>query len=228
MRKIISLIFILVLSFLYFQKQSLAVCISITSCNPANDCNCGSAVKTQSFTVTLQQALDKNYLISQAQGIIRACPYIQCYSIGSCADFNGATVEVSCYPSKGGGGTGPCMGMKDPELTKCEQCVGNKPPPVPDPMNGKKGVWTALGCVNTKPEDFVAQLLGWVIGLGGGIAFLLIVWGGFQIVTSSGDPEKLNSGKEIIVSALTGLLMIIFSVILLRIIGVNILKIPGL
>lgn len=89
-------------------------------------------------------------------------------------------------------------------------------------------VETALGCVSTDPSTFVGTLLGWAIGIAGGIAFLLIVFGGFQVVTSSGDPEKLNNGKEIIVSAMAGVLMIVFSVILLKIIGVDILHIPGL
>lgn len=149
----------------------------------------------------------------------------QCIGLGGSLECPGTfTVDSTAAPS-----TGSCAGIKgdstniNTPLGACTFCVNGTDPK----MNGKTGVWTALGCVNTKPEDFVAQLLGWVIGLGGGIAFLLIVWGGFQIVTSSGNPEKLDAGKEIIVSALTGLLMIIFSVILLHLIGVDILKIPG-
>lgn len=90
-----------------------------------------------------------------------------------------------------------------------------------------EGMVTALGCIPTKPDKFVIWFLQKAIGLGGGIAFLLIIWGAFSIITSAGNPEKLNNGKEIIVSAISGLLMIIFSVVLLKIIGVDILAIPG-
>jgi len=90
-----------------------------------------------------------------------------------------------------------------------------------------EGMVTALGCIPTKPDKFVIWFLQKAIGLGGGIAFLLIIWGAFTIITSAGNPEKLNNGKEIIVSAVSGLLMIIFSVVLLKIIGVDILGIPG-
>ena len=87
--------------------------------------------------------------------------------------------------------------------------------------------WTALGCIPTDPQQFIGQILGIAVGIGGGIAFLLILFGGFQILTSAGNPEKLNAGKELITSAITGLLIIIFSLFILRLIGFNIFGIPG-
>lgn len=70
-------------------------------------------------------------------------------------------------------------------------------------------------------------ILTYSIGIGGVVAFLLIVFGGFQIILSAGNPEKIKAGKEMITSAIAGLLLIIFSVFILRLIGVNILGIPG-
>jgi len=61
------------------------------------------------------------------------------------------------------------------------------------------------------------------MGVAGGIAFLMILYGGFTIMMSAGNPEKLNSGKEIITSAISGLLLIVFSAVILRIIGIDIL-----
>lgn len=90
-----------------------------------------------------------------------------------------------------------------------------------------KSINTALGCVSVEGAGFVTALLNFGIGIAGGIAMLLIIFGGFQILTSAGNPERLNEGKELISSAITGLLMIIFSVFLLRIIGINILGIPS-
>ncbi len=74
---------------------------------------------------------------------------------------------------------------------------------------------------------FVSKLVGITVGIAGGIAFLLILFGGFQILTSAGNPEQLNAGRELISSAVAGLLLIIFSIFLLRLIGYNILGIPG-
>ena len=66
------------------------------------------------------------------------------------------------------------------------------------------------------------------LGLEGGIAFLLIVFSGFQIATASGSPERIQEGRELMTSAISGLIMIVFAVFILRVIGVDILRIPGL
>jgi len=96
-------------------------------------------------------------------------------------------------------------------------------PPCPTPND----VCTALGCIPSIPTNFVAWLLARAISLGGGIAFLLMIFGGFKIITSSGNPEAVKVGQELITSALMGLIFIIFSVFLLQLIGVKILQIPG-
>ncbi len=92
-------------------------------------------------------------------------------------------------------------------------------------MKDGKGAWTAFGCIKTDPGSFVADILRVGIGIGGGIAFLLILFGGFQILTSAGNPEQLAAGRELVTSAITGLLFIIFSLFILRLIGFNILGI---
>lgn len=99
----------------------------------------------------------------------------------------------------------------------------------PSKCNNGNGISTALGCipVNTT-SDFVAWFLRWLIGIAGGIAFLMIVFSSFQIMTASGDPQKLQGGRELLTAAISGLVLIIFSVFLLRLIGVTILNIPGL
>jgi len=104
--------------------------------------------------------------------------------------------------------------------------------------NVANGINTAFGCVrlfdasafSTGGADmsiFLSWILTWAIGLGGGIAFLLIIYAGFMIMTSSGDPERLKAGQELLTSAIMGLIMLIFSMFILEFIGVDILDIPG-
>jgi len=89
------------------------------------------------------------------------------------------------------------------------------------------GSWTALGCIPTDTAGFVKWLLGPFMGIAGGIAFLLILKGGYQIMFSQGNPESITDGRDTIVAAVSGLVVIILSVAILEIIGVEILNIPG-
>jgi hypothetical protein len=94
--------------------------------------------------------------------------------------------------------------------------------------NGDKTINTAIGPIDVgSPEDFVESILTLAIGIGGGIATLLIIFGGLQVLTSGGNPEKVQSGKEMITSAISGLLLIVFAVFILRLIGFEILGIEG-
>jgi len=90
-----------------------------------------------------------------------------------------------------------------------------------------RGIRTSLGCFPTEPSVIIQWVLRYAIMLAGGVGFLLMLYGSFQIMTSSGDPEKLQAGQQILGAAITGLLLIVFSLFLLRFIGADILKIPG-
>jgi len=97
----------------------------------------------------------------------------------------------------------------------------------PCDYNGSKGIKTALGCIPYEPVSLIGWVLRWAIGVGGGIAFLLMAFASYQLMTSAGNPERLKAGQEMFVSAGAGLLFIIFSVFLLQLIGADILQIPG-
>lgn len=87
--------------------------------------------------------------------------------------------------------------------------------------------YTVFGCISTKPEHFVKSILSIVFGVAGGIAFLAVLYGAGVMLTSAGNPEQIRTGREIVTSSLIGILLIIFSVFLLRVVGLEILKIPG-
>ncbi|KKQ23223.1 MAG: hypothetical protein US40_C0016G0011 [Candidatus Roizmanbacteria bacterium GW2011_GWC2_37_13] len=90
------------------------------------------------------------------------------------------------------------------------------------------GVWSGIGCVYTDTKSFIQKtVFGMGIGLAGGFALLCIIYAAFMMQSSQGNPEKLKKAQEMITSCIMGLMLIIFSVFILRLIGVNILKIPG-
>ena len=86
---------------------------------------------------------------------------------------------------------------------------------------------TAIGKISTNPSTFITDVFKIALGIAGGVAFLLMIFGAFRLLTSGGNPDSLNAGRDLITSAVVGLLFITFSVLLLRIIGVDILHIPG-
>ncbi len=88
------------------------------------------------------------------------------------------------------------------------------------------GINTAIGCIPFEDSNELTQFfLRWALGISGGIAILLIIYASFTIITSTGDPRRMQGGKELLTSAIAGVMLIIFSVFILRILGVNILGI---
>lgn len=133
-----------------------------------------------------------------------------------------------------------CMSVTDPFV--CDSfinqgcvditgaCAPGDPKPTPPGSVTCSGdeIPTAIGCIDvTSPSSVVESIMTLFIGIGSGIAFLLVILGSFQVLTSSGSPDKIQAGKELIVSAITGLLLIVFAVFVLRLIGARILQIPG-
>jgi hypothetical protein len=102
------------------------------------------------------------------------------------------------------------------ELNSCLSC------------STQNGMWTGMGCL---PLDINSLISGFIlntgIGLGGGFALLCIIYAAFLMQSSQGNPEKLKKAQEMITSCIMGLMLIIFSVFIMRLIGVNILRIPG-
>lgn len=89
------------------------------------------------------------------------------------------------------------------------------------------GIWTAVGCIPNDPADIIKMVVSVGLAVGGGIVLIMILVGSFMLSVSQGDPNKTKEAKDIITSAIIGLLFVIFSVTILQFIGVSILRIPG-
>ena len=109
-----------------------------------------------------------------------------------------------------------------PNYDECKKCLydaaGNE---------ATGSYYTVFGCLSTKPGEFIKQILKIVFGVSGGIAFISVLAGSAILMTSSGNPERIQLGKDTVTSSIIGILIIIFSVFLLRVIGYDILSIPG-
>lgn len=97
-----------------------------------------------------------------------------------------------------------------------------------DPSGLNPKINTALGCIPVQMNQLVVALLPFLFGIAGGISFLLMISGFLKMTTSNGDPKAVQAAQESITSAITGLIVSIFALFILRLIAVDILHIPGI
>lgn len=166
----------------------------------------------------------------------------------------GLTVRQCTFPEPGGevdpGGNG---GLTVTPTNGVCNCPGASITPVCDPANpqiqdernnepglrdrffacvrcvGANNTWTdSLGCVETTASGLFTRILQIALGVVGGITLLRLIILGYQYNFSDKKADIKTAAKDVI-ATLGGLLLILFSVVLLRIIGVNILDIvpPG-
>lgn len=146
---------------------------------------------------------------------------------------------------------GYCAPNNPPQnWNKCQQCIYEFANPNPGTMDTLRidpatnspptpipGRWyTMIGCISTDIGGFSSQgastnivqrLLNIVFSLSGGIALLSLIYGVFQIMTSSQSTEKLQSGKQIVTGSIVGLIFVLCSVLLVQFLASGVLKIPG-
>lgn len=134
---------------------------------------------------------------------------------GSCSDTSECCSGLSCSPTTGTCKATVTASPEDPNSPELKGC-----------SSGGQGIDTAIGCIPVGDEQSLALfLLKWGMGIGGGIALIIIVISTYSIITSAGDPRKMQAGKETLTSAITGLILLVSSAFLLKFIGVDLLGI---
>lgn len=78
-------------------------------------------------------------------------------------------------------------------------------------------------------NSIVAWLYYAIIGISGFVAFVMLIFGGVQWLTSAGNPTAISDAKDRIKSALLGLLIIFASFIIIQTINptLTILRLPN-
>lgn len=87
---------------------------------------------------------------------------------------------------------------------------------------------TDIGCVPNDPLLFVQKFYGVGLGILGGIAILVIMFGGYTLITSKGNPTQVQKGKEYIMYAIISLVLAIFGFVFLETVAVGVFHIPGI
>jgi hypothetical protein len=105
---------------------------------------------------------------------------------------------------------------------------GSKNPPLSICGNSDNGSCdTAIGLIPTDLPGLLTRVFSIALAIAGIAALGLIIASGYRLMISQGNPEQVKGAREQLTAAIIGLLFIIFSLVLLQIIGVNILSIPG-
>ncbi len=79
----------------------------------------------------------------------------------------------------------------------------------------------------TLKSDFAGKSIGTIVGaiipytffFAGSALLLYIIYGGFKLMTSSGDPAKISQGKSILTNGLVGFFIVFFSFWIVQLIG---------
>lgn len=91
------------------------------------------------------------------------------------------------------------------------------------------GYYSAIGCLPINDLGSFVTTLAFQIGLGlaGAFCILCMIYSAIIMQTSGGNSEAIGNAQKTLMSCLSGLALIIFSVFIIRFIGVDILRIPG-
>lgn len=73
---------------------------------------------------------------------------------------------------------------------------------------------------NTNIGKIISALLPYILTLSGLLLFVILIWGGFELLTSGGNPETTKKAQGRITSALIGFLIIFLAYWLTQILEV--------
>ena len=94
-----------------------------------------------------------------------------------------------------------------------------------DTGGGTGGIPNPIG--TTSFTSLLERIIGYLVLIGAPILALMVLYGGFMILTAGGNPEKFKSGKDVILYAVIGYVIILVSWGVIYIIG-EILGVPDL
>lgn len=77
---------------------------------------------------------------------------------------------------------------------------------------GDCDITTGKTCVTD--NELITNLIQWVVGMGGIVAVIFVVVGGWGYITAAGDPGKLQKAKTTIMYALIGLIIVALAEVL--------------
>jgi hypothetical protein len=75
-------------------------------------------------------------------------------------------------------------------------------------------------------SDYTNRIYQFAVVIGISLAVLMIIFGGYKYMASSGDPQSIAEAKEILIGAVVGLVLILLTRLILATIDPQLLKFP--
>ncbi len=75
------------------------------------------------------------------------------------------------------------------------------------------------GITDYKLSDIVGVFLTYLFPIAGIILFFIIIWGGYDVLMSQGEAEKLEAGRNKLTSGIIGMVLLVLSYLFARLIG---------
>ena len=78
---------------------------------------------------------------------------------------------------------------------------------------------TGLNCNTTDANALIKNVINWLLGIAFGIAVLFLIIGGFWYMTSAGNEETAEKGKNTAINAIIGIVIILLSYVIVNVVA---------
>ena len=86
---------------------------------------------------------------------------------------------------------------------------------------------TGMRCNETSLNGLIRTVINWMLSIAFGIAVLFLVIGGFWYITSAGNEETAEKGKNTAINAIIGIVIIILSYVIINVVSGLVTNGPG-
>jgi len=90
--------------------------------------------------------------------------------------------------------------------------------PIPDPSAPKVSdiTFPDTKIEITSIKDLIVTIINWLLGLGGVLAVIAIVYSGIMYITAGGDQTKAENAKKNLIWAITGIVLILLALVIIN------------
>jgi hypothetical protein len=194
------------------QVGTKEVCVDYATATVSNPVNGACATSTSSVRISFNArsvCIDQQntFTVEQkydASGNLLPCP---------AGTVSAAVPGVPLPPTGGGGGTGgPKTGPGSGEFDKCLDagsilCLPD------NPFSGAEGI-----AGSTSAQDLITRIIRTLLFLGGILAVVFIIVGGYLYITSRGNEAQAKKGAAALTYAIIGLILVILSYVLVNVV----------